>query len=66
MSVRKFCPDCGSPIYATSVGPGPKVLGLRVGTIRQRDALPPRQQYWTRSAQPWLAHLGFLPKAGRP
>ena len=32
-----FCADCGSPLFATSVGDGPKVYGLRVGTIRQRD-----------------------------
>ena len=23
-----FCPDCGTPLYATSVGDGPKVFGL--------------------------------------
>ncbi|MSP83787.1 MAG: GFA family protein [Alphaproteobacteria bacterium] len=60
-----FCPACGTPIYATSVGAGPKVFGLRVGAIRQRDDLPPRKQCWTRSAQTWLGTIGFLPKIER-
>jgi hypothetical protein len=49
-----FCGDCGSPLFATSVGDGPKVYGLRVGTIRQRDELKPSRQVWRRSALPWV------------
>ena len=49
-----FCPECSTPIYGTSVGDGPKVHSLRVGTIRQRDALVPTTQAWTRSRQPWV------------
>ncbi len=56
-----FCPECGTQIYATSVGDGPKVLGLRVGTINQRDQLTPKRQIWTRSAQRWLHDLDELP-----
>jgi hypothetical protein len=56
-----FCPECGTQIYATSVGDGPKVLGLRVGTIHQRDRLPPKRQVWTRSAQKWLHDLDDVP-----
>lgn len=58
-----FCPECGTQIYANSVGDGPKVLGLRVGTIRQRDDLPPKRQVWTRSAQHWLDGITALPGA---
>ena len=36
-------------------GEGAKVVGLRVGTIRQRDQLVPGDQYWFRSALAWLA-----------
>jgi hypothetical protein len=39
-----FCGDCGTPIYATSAGEGPKKYGLRVGTIRQRAELCPARQ----------------------
>lgn len=52
-----FCPDCGTPIYSAPAGEGPKVLALRVGTIRQRDQLIPHEQYWFRSSQSWLKDL---------
>jgi hypothetical protein len=59
---QSFCGDCGSPIFSTSVGDGPKVHGLRVGTIRQRDELVPKAQWWSRSSQPWLPELDGLQK----
>ncbi len=49
-----FCPECGTPIYGTSVGGGPKAHSLRVGTIRQRDTLVPTTQVWARSRQHWV------------
>jgi len=52
-----FCADCGTPIYATSAGDGPKTYGLRVGTIRQRAELRPTMQYWCRSASDWVMNL---------
>lgn len=55
--VQTFCSNCGSPIYSTSVGEGPKVFGIRVGTARQRDDLVPKSQFWARSAQHWVADL---------
>jgi hypothetical protein len=57
-----FCPECGSAIYATSVGAGPKFYGLRLGTARQRAELTPKKQYWSRSALPWLPGLDSIPK----
>lgn len=59
---QAFCPECGSAIYATSVGDGPKVYNIRLGTARQRDRLPPKRQIWTRSAQTWLSGIDSLPK----
>jgi hypothetical protein len=56
-----FCPECGTNIYATSVGDGPKVLGVRVATARQRNDLPPKRQVWFRSHQPWLMDLEAVP-----
>ncbi len=55
-----FCPDCGSQLYATSVGDGPKVYGIRVGTARQRQSLAPRRQTWHRSALHWLPEFEGL------
>jgi len=60
--IQSFCPDCGTPIYSTSVGDGPKDLSLRLGTVRQRNDLPPKTQIWFRSAQPWLSDLGGIPR----
>jgi hypothetical protein len=54
---QAFCGDCGSPLYATSEEPEPKVYSVRLGTCRQRAELRPRQQIWHRSALPWLAEL---------
>ena len=58
---QAFCPDCGSPIYASAAG-GKPPLSIRVGTIRQRDQLIPRKQVWFRSAQRWLPDLGAVAK----
>lgn len=60
--IQSFCSECGSPIYATSVGDGPKVFNIRLGTVRQRDELPPKIQYWFRSAQHWLTDLDTVSK----
>jgi hypothetical protein len=50
-----FCGECASPIYATTIGVGPKVFNVRLGTARQRDELSPKTQYWCGSAQDWVA-----------
>ena len=59
---QTFCPDCGTPIYSGPVGDGPKVVGLRVGTIRQRDQLAPSDQFWFRSSLAWLGNLPAIGK----
>jgi hypothetical protein len=58
---QAFCGDCGSPIYATADTDTPDTITLRVGAIRQRAQLPPRQQVWRRSALDWTYHLEDLP-----
>jgi len=58
---QAFCPDCGTSLYAGAVdNTGP--LGLRLGTIKQRDQLKPSKQIWHRSAVAWLPELGQLPQ----
>jgi len=59
---QTFCPACGSPIYATSTEAPPRMLGLRVGAIKQRHRLPPKAQCWTHSAQDWVNGIAALPK----
>ena len=60
--LQAFCSECGSGIYATSDEDSPKVLGLRVGVITQRDQLPPSKQIWTSSAQAWVDDMNSLEK----
>ena len=60
--LQAFCPECGSPLYATSESDGPKVYSIRIGTSRQRDKLVPRAQIWCRSAQGWVGDLGTIQK----
>ncbi|HXC27165.1 MAG TPA: GFA family protein [Stellaceae bacterium] len=49
-----FCPECGTPIYATSPEPNPPSYGLRVGGIDQRKQFAsPNVQIWCESAMPW-------------
>ena len=60
--IQAFCPNCGSQIYSTSLGGGPKVYNIRTGTIHQRGQLMPTQQLWFRSAQPWVDELSSVPK----
>jgi hypothetical protein len=57
-----FCPDCGTPIYATAVT-DPQIYGLRVGTLRQRSELKPRSMGWCRSMQGWVTDLSRLPRS---
>jgi hypothetical protein len=59
---QSFCPECGTPIYSTTVGDGPKVHSIRVGTIRQRNEVVPETQLWFRSSQHWLGNLGLVRK----
>ncbi len=59
---QAFCAECGSAIYSTSVGAGPKVYNIRLGTVRQRAELTPKKQIWFRSALHWLPGQDSIPK----
>jgi hypothetical protein len=59
---QSFCPECGTPIYATAVEAGPKVYAIRVGSIRQRDQIIPHAQVWSRSSQSWATQVGAMRK----
>lgn len=61
LRAQSFCGDCGSHLFVTSVGDGPKIYGIRLGTSRQFRDIAPSSQKWTRSALPWLAELTSLP-----
>jgi len=57
-----FCPECGTRIYAKTVGEGSAFFGLRTGTVNQRDKLIPSRQIWCRSAQAWVMDLSAIPR----
>ena len=59
---QSFCPECGTPIYSSTMAEGPKVHVIRVGTARQRDQLVPKLQLWCRSSQRWASVFGLYPK----
>jgi hypothetical protein len=59
---QAFCPDCGTHLYASPAGDGPKVYNVRTSTVRQRDQIVPQFQGWHRSAQRWLSELSTSPK----
>ena len=58
---QAFCPTCGSQLYSTTPGDGPKPSYMvRVGVLRERDQLVPKVQNWTRSARPWVTEIGAV------
>jgi hypothetical protein len=59
-----FCPNCGTPIYSTDLHE-PRAYGIRVGTLKQRGELRPKQQIWCRSALPLLTDLNGIPHIER-
>ncbi|MFO1283571.1 MAG: GFA family protein [Burkholderiales bacterium] len=56
-----FCPDCGTPVCATADSDTPPTYGLRVGCLKERALLPPKQRIWCRSALAWAQDLGAIP-----
>ena len=60
--IQSFCPDCGTPIYSSPPPGKTGFVGIRVGSIKQRDQLVPKNQIWTRSAQPWTQDLSQMSK----
>ncbi len=57
---QSFCPQCGTPVYAGPVDGETGMLGIRVGTIKQRHELPPRKQHYCGSAQDWVQDLSTV------
>jgi hypothetical protein len=60
-----FCANCGSALYAVAHGDGPRVYGLRVGTIKERASLQPKLQVWCDSALAWTQDIHALPQVAQ-
>ncbi|NKB22452.1 MAG: GFA family protein [Alphaproteobacteria bacterium] len=56
-----FCSDCGTHIFSTSVGEGPKEFRIRTPTTNQCSQLTPKSQGWFRSAQSWVTAISAIP-----
>ena len=59
-----FCGDCGTALY--SHGAGRDFVFLRVGSVTQRDRLPPKKQGFCQSAQPWAIDIRDAPQIAPP
>jgi hypothetical protein len=55
-----FCGTCGTHLYAVNVE-GPKVYGLRVPAMAQREQLPPKGRFFLRSQPSWVAKADSIP-----
>ncbi len=55
-----FCANCGTALYATSVGQADKIYGIRLGCVKEKEQLSPKVQIWQRSAQAWLKTLSTI------
>ena len=60
--IQTFCPECGTPIYSSPPQGKPGFFGIRVGAIKQRDQLVPKNQIWVRSSQAWTQDLSQMSK----
>lgn len=64
---RKFCRDCGSPIYSTAEV-RPEVSWLKAGTLDDTDWLSPVLHIWAAQKQAWVAQtrdVTWLPGSAR-
>ena len=62
--VQSFCSNCGTPIYSADTA-NPQAFSIRVGTAQQRAQLPPKIQFWCRSALGWTMHLEPVPQIAK-
>jgi hypothetical protein len=60
--MQYFCSNCGSPIYTTGELEDAEQVGIRLGTINQRQELKPSAQFWCASDLSWAQDLRTLPR----
>ncbi len=62
--MRKFCPDCGSPVLS-DVTTTPTLDWVKAGTLDDATCIQPRFNIWCEHAQPWVLMDEALPKVPR-
>ncbi|THV23967.1 GFA family protein [Peteryoungia ipomoeae] len=55
-----FCGSCGSPLYRADADG--KAIGIRLGTIDQRQSFTPNHQSYLSSALPFSFDIRHIPK----
>jgi len=58
--IRKFCPQCGSPIM-TDITVTPDLEWLKAGTLDDPSWLRPQMNIWCTSAQLWVSMDDAIP-----
>ena len=61
---RKFCPNCGSHLFANSSG-RPQLTVVRAGTLDDTSTVHPTANIWCLSAPAWACMDGKLEKIDR-
>jgi hypothetical protein len=55
---RRFCGQCGSPIYSALVSPA-GILAVKAGTLDDKSSVTPNVEAWCEHKQPWVALPGI-------
>ena len=61
---RRFCGDCGSPIFSALVEPA-GVIAVKAGTLDDRSDVMPGVQAWCEHKQPWVDLPGIAASLDR-
>lgn len=61
IAIREFCPDCGSPLFASSSS-RPDYIGIRASVLDDPGSYRPEANVWVKSAQPWSCLVAELPR----
>lgn len=58
---RGFCPTCGTQVTSAALS-RPHLIALRVGTLDNPSAVPPKEIIWTSEAPEWACLNPELPQ----
>ncbi|MCF8068211.1 MAG: GFA family protein [Desulfobacterales bacterium] len=50
--IRKFCPDCGSPVFTIEAA-YPDTVWIEAGTLDDPESVTPTRQIWTKRIVSW-------------
>jgi hypothetical protein len=58
---REFCADCGTPLFASSLGHA-GLIGIKAASLDDPTWFKPQADVWVQSAQPWDCLDPSVPK----